>query len=317
MMIADATPHVLAPGEADSLTLLLEPRRETDISGYVLISSDDAIVPVDSIRIETDIRALETTTTLLNPGATVPLGDAVTVVVTPAPQVNIERGHLYYRPIGETVFLNSVPLSRLMSQFIAVIPGEAVAEGGFEYFVRVENSGVFGTDPRGAPAVFYTQAVESPALITTEPIPTSGQDYLANREIRVQVILPTGSSFVDGAVHYRKGGTANFNIDSLTVGEVFPNATIPDSVVSAWGVEYWVEVNTLTAHLCDPPVGPSLNPRTLSVTVQNLTEPHVHKGGETADAYRIMSIPLEFKGDFAGTIEALLSDRRCSGPMIR
>jgi hypothetical protein len=312
--IVDAATHLLAPGEADSITVFLEPRYEASISGWLLVSSNDFINPVDSIWIETDIRTLEAATTLLDPGTTVPLGESVTLAITPAPHVNIEQGYLHYRPSGTPVFQDSVPLVPFNNEFLAKVPGEGVTEAGFDYFTRIENSGVFGTDPPGAPTVFYSQAVESPTRISAEPIPTSGQEYLTNREIRVQVILPTGSSFREGALHYCEGGATNIVIDSLVGGDVFPVAAIPDSMATARGIEYWVDVNTLTAHLSDPPVDPSLHPRTLQITVQDLIEPHAHRGGEKAESYRIMSIPLEFKEDFSGTIEALLSDQAAFGP---
>ena len=314
MRIEEAAPYTLHPGQVDTVTIFLEPRYEIDISGYVEIKSNDPLTPTYSIMVETDIRGLNVSSELLKSSDVVPLGEAITVVVTPAPLVNVERGYLHYRKTGAASFGDSIPLSEFKNEFVAVIPGEAVTEGGIEYFIRVENSGAFGTDPPGAPGAFYTQAVGSPIGIIAEPIPTSGQDYLADRGIRVQIVLPAGSSFVSGALHYRKSGMADYAIDSLAIGEAFPVASVPDSMVTARGVEYWVDVNTLTAHLSDPPVDPSHHPRTLPITVQNLIEPYVHRGGEKADAYRVMSIPLEFKEDFAGTIEALLSDQAAFGP---
>ena len=59
-----------------------------------------------------------------------------------------------------------------------------------EYYVEVENKGVFATDPPGAPAAFHARAVAAPEGIVSDPLPTSGQDYLAGREIRVLVVLP-------------------------------------------------------------------------------------------------------------------------------
>ncbi|MBU8920231.1 MAG: VCBS repeat-containing protein, partial [Bacteroidales bacterium] len=314
MRITGTTPITLHPGEADTVAVFIEPRIETDISDFITIASDDPVTPYLPIMVTTDIRSLDVTHELLKASDVIPLGEAVTVVVTPAPQVNVELGHITFRAAGTSAFLDSISLSTFKDEFVVVIPGEKVTEADLEYYIIVENSGVFGTDPSGAPDSFYTQAVESPTGITTEPAPNSGADYLAGREIKVHAIIPTGTDFHSGSLYYREGGSDSYLVESLFLEGVYPEASIPGSMVGARGVEYWVDVETETAHLSDPPAAPSLYPRAISVMVQDLVEPSVHAGGEGASAYRMMSIPLQFKEDFTGTIEALLSDQPEFGP---
>jgi hypothetical protein len=304
-----ALPLLLGPGESRAVPVILEPRLETEISGVIAIASDDPLTPIHTIEIVTDIRGLEISSKLLSSQDRLPLGEAVTVVIAPAPRVHVEQGYLHHRPTGSTAFNDSIPISPFEEDFVAVIPGEAVTEAGLEYFIRVENSGVFGSDPAGAPAVFHAREVTAPGGIATEPIPNAGLEFLAGRDIRVVVILPIGAEFLSGALHYRLGGSAAYTIDSLGLGDVFPQAMIPDSMTGARGIEYWVDVHTRSAHLFDPPLYPDRNPHYLRMAVQNFVESHVHSGGESAAAYRIMSIPLQFREDFSGTIEALLSDQ--------
>jgi hypothetical protein len=314
MRVEQTTPFTLHPGNADTMTVFLEPRLQTNIAGAITIASDDPITPSREIVVTSDIRPLDVSHELLKASDVLPLGEAVTVVVTPAPQVNVERGYLLFRAGGTSTFADSIPLSPFKGEFVAVIPGDNVTEAGLEYFIRVENSGVFGADPPGAPASFYTQAVESPTGVSSEPVPNSGADYLSGRDIKVYAVIPTGTRFLGGALHYRVGGSSDYMVDSLVLDDVFPEAAIPGSIVGACGVEYWLEVQTETARLSDPSVTPSLYPHVIPVTVQDLVEPRVHAGGEEASAYRMMSVPLQFQEEFTGTIEALLADQPAFGP---
>jgi hypothetical protein len=308
MRIDGTWPLTVTPGERDTSTVYLEPRHETDVSGFVQIMSDDPLTPIDSIQVTTDIIALEVSSKLLNPAEELPLGDAVSVLVIPAPRVSVESGRVYHRPTGQAEFVAYVSLLPFEGDFMGVIPGEAVTEAGLDYCVQVENSGVFATDPAEAPDSFYSRSVAAPEGMASDPIPHSGQDFLADREIKVRAILPQGAEFVWGALHYRPGGAGAYAVDSLVMNEV-PEAAIPSSVVGETGVEYWVEVQTLKRRLTDPAVDPSSRPYTIPVNVQDLIEPYRHAGGETVDAYRLVSIPLQFGVDFTGTIEALLSDQ--------
>jgi hypothetical protein len=303
-------PQDISPGNSVDATVFLEPRSELAISGDVLIESTDPVTPVSRIGIATDIRALAIDTRLLTPAPEVPLGEALTAIVTPASGVNVERGFLYHRPSGAAAFEDSVALARSADDFIAVIPGSGVTESGLDYYIRVENSGIFASDPAGAPdaGVFY-QAVASPAAISVIPYPSSGPDFLEGRDITLLVSLPDGTEFVDGTLHVRVGGEEDYEALALEDPQPLPIGVIPDSVVGARGVEYWVEVHTLTTSLTHPAADPEDSPAVITVTVPDLSEGAVWSAGE----YRMVTVPLDFGVNFTGTLEALLSDQAAFG----
>ncbi len=311
-IVADASvPFAISPGAVDTLTFHFAPRTAKVPEGGIEIHSNDPVSPVKRIEVSGDVRGLRIHTRLLAPGAEVPLGEAVTVIVTPAPEVRIEGGVLFHRSAGAaTEFADSVTLGRSADDWIAVIPGSAIRETGLEYYIRVNNSGVAAADPSDAPARFFTQAVSLPSLISSSPKPNSTAGFLEGRPILVEVSLPQGAAFTAGTLHYRLGGEREYRATPLLAGTGSPASTIPDSCVTARGVEYWIEAATLTRTLTDPPVQAPEHPRAVTITVPDLPEPGPHPGR----AYRMASIPLRFGEDFTGTIVPLLSDQAEFGP---
>jgi hypothetical protein len=299
-------PLILAPGDSEPVAVALLPREELSVVGALAIGSDDPVNPTISLPILADIRGLVVETTAQTETGTAPLGDALTIQVIPAAGVNVERGTLFHRPAGS----GDSPLTRDLifsgSALVSVIPGEDVVEGGIEYWVEVENSGVTATDPPGAPddSVFF-QTVESPASITLEVRPASGSDFFAGQSIAVVARLQQGSQFVSGALHYRQGGESSYRQTSLTLSGQLPEATIPGTEVGPRGMEYWVEVETETASLTEPAQDPGETPRTIRTTITDLQEDAVSPGSR----YRIITVPLETSPEFQGTIETLLSDQ--------
>jgi len=298
MSLDTAPPLFIMPNATVSLGFTLAPVLEANVGGYIEIESNDAITPLDSIAVTSDIRALAVTTRLLAGAPAIPLGEAATVVVEPLPQVHVEAGRLFHRVAGASTF-SSIPLAWSGSDLVALIPGADVGEGGIEYYVEVDNAPVTSVDPPGAPgdSLFY-QAVESPASVASSPRPTAGGDFGEGLDIVVDVDLPQGAEFVDGTLHYRRGGGGSYATVPITVSGDKPSATIDGSTVGPRGVEYWVGVETRTAMLTDPPVDPSLSPAAIRVTVADLLEPTVHKGG----VYRLFSVPLEMQGSILGSL---------------
>jgi hypothetical protein len=304
-------PYFIAPGESIDISVFLEPRMELEISGELVVVSTDPVTPVTSIEIETDIRALEIETRLLASAPEVPLGEALTAIVTPGPEVNVERGFLYHRPSGAAAFADSIPLAASADDFIAVIPGGGVTEAGLDYYIEVENSGIFATDPVGAPhSDFFYRAVASPVVISVTPRPNSGSDFLEARDITVLVSLPDGAEFIEGTLYVRMGGESVYSALDLEEPAPLPIGIIPDSLAGPRGVEYWVDVRTLTAKLTYPATDPAASPAVITVTVPDLQEEDASPAGE----YRMVTIPLDFGVDFTGTLEALLSDQGAFGP---
>ncbi|MFH1679706.1 MAG: FG-GAP-like repeat-containing protein, partial [Candidatus Eisenbacteria bacterium] len=313
MRLVPAPPYALGEGESLDVAVFLEPVADLLASGALLLASNDPVTPVESIAVAADIRPLAVTSRLLTPGivSEVRLGEALTVIVTPAPEVRVEEGTLHYTIPGAGGGSFSIPLSPSQLDFIAVIPGQHVTEAGLSYYVEVKNLPVVATDPPGAPAdSVITVLAEAPDSLSSTSLPNSGEGYLEGREIRVLLNLQAGAVFESGTLHVRRGGERTYRSIDVDAGAPFPAATVPESLVGAAGLEYWLEVNTLSKTLTDPRIDPARLPHPLTVTVQNLAEDSTSAGSR----YRMVSVPLAFSLDFTGTLEALLSDQQEFGP---
>lgn len=286
-------------GSSD-LTVSLEPTIAVNPPGDIIILSNDPLISEKPIRLRTDIRPLAFTTRLLTTEEELVLGEAVTVDVSPAPFVRIDGGYVLHRSAGSPEFRDSVPLEAFESGFLAVIPGSGVTEAGLEYYIRVENSGVFGTDPPNAPDSVYAYSVASPGGFSSDPVETIENGFFERRPVNVQIVLPSGTVFEGGTLYYREGGAMkSYGSTTVLVGDALPVAVIPDSVVGGRGVEYWIEIETATRTLTDPPVDPSDRPHSIPVVVENLTEPSRRSGGQ----YRLLSFPLKMRGTIAGSLQ--------------
>jgi hypothetical protein len=312
MRVNELTPVVIAPSTNESIRVLLEPLQEIDISGTIELFSNDPITPACSILVTTDIIALEATSRLLTSGTVLPLGDAATVIVEPLPDVHVEGGTLFHRPAGSIDF-SSIRLGPSGNDFVAVIPGSAVTEVGVEYYVEIENLPIRSTDPPNAPVdPPYFWPVEKPAYITSSPRPTLNEDFLEGRSIRVQVDLPQGAGFVSGILYYREGGKRAYEQTHLILEDSQIFALIPGSLVDSRGVDYWVQVETLTDTLTDPANNAAMYPASIPVLVENLVEPEMHAGAGVEGStmkYRIFSIPLKMRGSILGSIADELGGR--------
>ena len=213
--------------------------------------------------------------------------------------VNIERGAVYYRTAGAATF-TSIALKPLGGNFSATIPGTDVTELGLEYYVEVENSGVFSRTPPDAPIHLEFLQVAAPTSIQTFALPNLGNSVTAGLDVAVSVQLPQGAQFVDGTLYYRAGGTSGY-ASARVIDPSFPRAIIPAAAVGERGLEYWVGVETASGtQLQDPPSSPEINPRTLRVAVANAMEPTRKPGVR----YRLIGIPIEFPQEFGTTVLA-------------
>jgi hypothetical protein len=301
--VGPPAPFELAWGDSMVETLSFVASVPGHLQDSVVIVSNDPFTPRSRVNLDVTTRGLEFDTRVLGSPAEAPLGEALDVVVTPRENVRIEGGTLHYRTTGGGGVADSLPLTALATDFIAVIPASAVTERGVEYYVQVRNSGY--AEPPTAPAAYLPQAVAPPSSMTALPRPTSGTDFLLGRDIEVEMALPPGSEFVSGTIHYRQGGEPSFGSDTLSVSDLTgrPVATIPGSIAGPYGVEYWVEVQTLRSTLRYPAAAPAFS--TIRIKVQNLVEPSVHAGVR----YRLLAVPIDFGVDFAGSLDALLTDQ--------
>ncbi len=292
----------IAPGDGVDLLLFFEPLSALAAAETLWIDSNDPATPRLAVRLQRDVREIEFTARLLAPVPEVPVGQALTAVLTPAADVRIEKADIRYRESGSDAAFVTRPLQKVGGDFIGTIPNEGVTEGGVEYYFSVENSNVIRTHPPDGS--WLTQAVHAPDGVTSRALQNSSNGFLAGRSVSVEVRLPEGARFVQGMVHYRRGGESTFRSAMLQGEPSALAATIPDSAVTERGLEYWVEAQTLTSILTDPASDPALAPHTLRLTVQRMEEPLAHAGA----VYRMVSIPLDFGEGFSGTLEALLAE---------
>jgi hypothetical protein len=308
-------PFDVLPGQIQFLRLDYMPVVETSSSNTMTITSNDPLQPLVPMRLLVVALGLKVRTQALTDVDSVALGQALAIQSIPVGPVAIENAKLFHRPTGGESF-TAIPMVRPggvtdpNSPLFGIIPGDQVTDLGIEYYVELANSDIFATDPPLAPEFgVYHQAVAQPHAVLAVPQPNSTSGFLAGRSVVVQVAIPQGTRFEYGSLHYRQGGASEYAIDSLEVGELIPFATMLDSMVGPRGLEYWVDVQTRTSRITDPPVHPESKPATLRVRVQNVVEPATHP----AERYRLLSVPLDF-GEFAGTLAALLADEPEFGP---
>jgi hypothetical protein len=291
-----ALPINIEPGGSIRLPILLEPRQSLNASGELHLHAIAA--PPMTVQTAGDIRPLAVSSRRDPPDERVELGQELTVIVTPAPQVRVERGELHYS-IQENGGQFVLPLNRVGQGFEATIPARHVTEDGLRYYVQVENSGVIAADPPGAPDSAFAVGCRFSSF------PLSGPRFFEGRPIQV---VTNFSAFDSGILHYRPAGTHAYASVPIDINQPIPLATIPDSVVSPRGIEYWMEITRGTETQTDPEANPGDRPKSIRVTVEGLAEDHDFDGGH----YRMVSVPLEFGRDI--TLEALLSDQPAFGP---
>ncbi|MBU8920916.1 MAG: T9SS type A sorting domain-containing protein, partial [Bacteroidales bacterium] len=294
------------------IIILLEPLSGDEPSGGITLSSNDPWTPLSIVDFTSDVRALAVSSRLLKPvwQDEVEPGEALTVIVTPAPLVEVEHGTLYFRETGSATW-QQLTLSPSLDDFIAIIPGEYITEAGLDYYIEVENTPVISTDPPGAPVdSIFSVYVRPPEWVETRPLVNSGEGFMTGRQIQVLLTFDAGTLIQTGTLYFRKGGDIDFLSSPVDIGSDPPSALVPDTMVTPAGVEYWLEINTLTSRLTDPVTGPENDPDQIIVTVPDLRETSSWPGGH----YRMASIPLVFGEEFSGTVEALLSDQQAFGP---
>ena len=128
-----------------------------------MIASNDPARPTLDVAVGVDVRDLVFQTQLLAVAPQLPLGQAATVVVTPAPGVASRAAGCFIGRAARSRVRRQLARSCARgSNFIALIPSQSVNEAGLEYYVRVENSDVTRTDPPGAPATVHFYPVAAP-----------------------------------------------------------------------------------------------------------------------------------------------------------
>jgi hypothetical protein len=251
----------------------------------ITVHSSDPRSPTVSVFVETRALPLEFDVKVLGSPAEVPLGAAFPVVVTPAAGVRMEGGALHFRASVAGATWASTELTSLASDFLALVPAEAVTEHDVDYFVVMRNSAHSDTLPAGAPTEHFTQNVAEPQGVTANP----RADILQDRDVEVEIDLPAGAVFSNGTLSYRRGGEVEYStVPVEPLGSGVPTARIPASAVGSRGIHYWVEVHTAARSLRFPPGEAEW--AELQVRSQDLTEGADHPGGR----YRMLSVPLEF-----------------------
>ncbi len=306
LRVGPPAPFELAWNESVVETLVLAARAPLQAQDSIVILCNDRLEPRRQVILKSNVLKLEFDVRVLGEPREVPLGKPIVVVVTPRRDVHVERGTLFFRAARGGGAFDAEMLTVLAQDLIAAIPAQKVTEYGIEYYVWVENSDSTARQPPPtAPDSVFTQAVAPPDTMYAVPRPTPGSDFLANRDIEVEIVLPEGAIFESGMIHFRRGGESGFESDSLAPHGFLgrPVGFIPARAVGPRGVEYRIEVMTLrdTLHYPDDAGGFD----TVRTKVQDLAEEHTRSGGR----YRILSVPLDFGSDFAGSLDALLTDQ--------
>ena len=315
MSFTPSPPFRVPPGVEQPVTVLYQPREPAArASADIRIAGDDPYTPLVDVPISIEALSLTVQTRALIVGDRAPLGQAITIQVIPDAGRRIERGILFFRSDHAAPY-DSVALSASATTFIGIIPGSAVREGGIEYYVRLENHGVFATAPPAAPDSVFSQPVATPTSVTTTALEAPAGGHPVAVPLELVIALPLGAQFREGRAFFRTGGAAAYDSLDLVVEEIVPGLNEPVARVSAdsvgaRGIEYWVRVETATAVLTDPAVDPSAHPRIVRTDVDALAEPSAHAGGR----YRLVTIPLELNLPAISSLEAILSDQREFGP---
>ncbi|MBD3237427.1 MAG: hypothetical protein GF330_12040 [Candidatus Eisenbacteria bacterium] len=312
LRVAQSPPVSVTPGEVFELEIEFGPPDSVNVFGELGIHSDDPLQPVHTVPIETDVLRLAVTAHPLIPeGELAPLGEALTVIMAPAPGVSMDGGVLCHRPIGSGANFECIDFERSWEEYIAVIPGRAVTEAGLEYYIRVYNGDVEALLPPRAPEFLFQQEIAAPAECYSSAEPNMGSGFQAGLPIAIEASLPQGAELVEGWLHFRRGGEDEARAVRLVAGATAGRwvAEIPGSSCGERGVQYWVSMTTRTSILTDPPDMPEQSPHELRITVPNLEE----RDNGPAGRYRMVAVPLDFGDAFGGTLADLLEDQEPFG----
>lgn len=277
-------------------TVRLDARDARAVQDSLVVWSDDVGDPRKRVTLGIDVRPLDFTARVLGNPDEVRLHAPFVVVATPANGVDIERAVLYYRPVGQALF-DSLEFTPLAADLLALVPPNAVTETGVECVVRAENPPFVSTRS-------FTQAVMPPTGFMAVPQPTAGSDFLMGQAIDVAVQIPEGALFVGGTIHFIEVGADTAGVDSLREFSLLgvPVGRIPAHVVGARGVQYWIELETLSSQLRYPD---GRLPATIATRIPSLLEEVEHPGSR----YRLLSVPLDFGEGITVGLGSILTDQ--------
>jgi hypothetical protein len=297
MAITDSI-TIIPPEGQDTLRLAYMPVENPGTLGDLTIHGNDPNRPAVPVSVAVDVRELRGVTSMLASEPEIPIDEDVTVEFEPLSGVRVERGHLFHRAAGAAAFTDSIELAPFGANFRATIPAEALFESGLEYYVRVENSGVFGTDPPDAPVTAFNRDVAPPAGVMAAALPNDGLHYAQGEPVTVEARLPPGSIFQRGWVYYREGATARFDTIGMTGNGDVAGAEVPGAVADIRGIEFWMKVETISATLTAPALDPQDNPYWIQTTLANLGDGHIHPDLH----YRLFSFPADVLGTAQGAV---------------
>jgi hypothetical protein len=177
-------------------------------------------------------------------------------VVGPAPIVQATLG---YRKLGEKEFRVLPMKPAFRKTYEGIIPGEAVAADGIEFFIEAKDTaGNVARVPKAYPAVTYSASVTpwpDPSVFITQcgSLPKLGQDY------RVQAMILDRPPEARVLLHYRPAGTSG-EYKTLPMKDVFFDsceAVVPSGEIAPGGIEYYVEAASPGTKRTAPLAGPA------------------------------------------------------------
>ena len=185
-----------------------------------------------------------------------------------------------------------------------------VTEAGLEYYVEVENSGVFATDPAGAPAESFSGG-GVPTTVATATIPNCRGRLSAGPagHGHQRTPCPRAASSWPGRCFTGQGEKTSYQ--TAGSGGRFLRCLLPFRLEhsGARGLEYYVQVQTLTG-TPDRSAGQSCH-----------CAPHHHhqrpgsgrRAGHSGNTYHMVSMPLDFGEGVYRDWEDLLSGQPVFG----
>jgi hypothetical protein len=267
------------------------------------VESDDPFSGIARLPLLLDGIDLAVRASIVSASPTVPIGQALVLIVTPESQgERLESGTLVFAPGQQAP--DSTTLIPEGDAFVGVIPAAAVTESGLSYYVRVDNSGHHGWWPTGAPESTQSAGIGLPGNILALARVRSTLGFLAGDDIQIAATIPLGVSIESARVRYRQTGQGAFLADTLAVDSLGALAgRIPGSAAGPRGIEWWVEVNTQRHRLTFPVDRPDERPIVTRTTILSEAEPGPHPRRQ----YRMLSLPFDFSADTSAKLGDLLS----------
>jgi hypothetical protein len=236
------------------------------------------------------------------PVSSAPAGQDLNITATITDDGGVTGATLYYRRIGQTGF-TAAAMQPSGNQYTGTVPGTEMVTPGVEYYLSATDGSLWSYHP---PTDYLTSphqvsVTDAPPVITHTPVLLAAE----NTDLIVTATITDDGGSPTATLHYRLGGEVGFgNLFMTAAGDQY-SVTIPASLVSSRGLEYYLSATDGTNTVFHPADDPTLSPHVVRVQVDNLVRSGTLTGGSEQTAYRMFSVPLELDNT---SVEAVLGD---------